>query len=300
MTRRLRVALASALILLALGLILAISFVSVTHTRFGQERVRALVMSMMKGRVRGKLYIGHISGGFFNGATVDSLEIRDDEDSLLVATGPVRVSYDARDLFDRRILLRDVDVTRPRVVLRQHENGEWNFRRVFPASVQKQKRNERGIGDFVVIESAAYHDGSLRLTLPWHPPDTLHGAKRDSAIRFELTRTDHQIRRTREGFARSWLWARSNATLGYTRLADPDSVGRFATIRDMNVDESDPPFRFRNVRGTATHLGDSVWVTSTHWDLPASTGTAKGKIVWGNDLPIRYDIHFVGDSVSMR
>src|SRR5512132_2344364 len=121
MSRRLRVAIASAAVLLTLGLIIVIAFVSLTRTRFGQDRVRSLVESMVKGKVKGKLYIGRISGGFFNGATIDSLEIRDDEDSLFVATGRIRVSYDARDLFDRRILLSHVTVEHPTVVLRQHE-----------------------------------------------------------------------------------------------------------------------------------------------------------------------------------
>jgi len=300
MSRRLRIAIASALILLGLGLLLVLGFVSLTHTRFGQDRVRAMVTSMLKGRVHGHVYVGRITGGFFNGATIDSLEIRDDEDSLVVATGPVRVSYDARDLFDRRILLSYVNVQRPRVVLREHENGDWNYRRVFPASAEKRQRNQRGFGDFIVIDSADVIDATLRLTMAWRPNHALRGAALDSAIRFDLTRSDLEIRRTSEGFARTRHWTGADAKLGYVRLADPDSTGRFATIRDLKVAESDPPFNFRNLRGTALHLGDSVWVKGTHWDLPASTGTAKGKVVWGSDLPVRYDVHVIGDSVSLN
>src|SRR6476469_9252865 len=175
MSRRLRIAIASALVLLTLGLLVVLGFLSLTQTRFGQDRVRSLVESMVKGKVKGKIYIGRISGGFFNGATIDSLEIRDDEDSLFVATGPIRVTYDVRDLFDRRILLSHASVERPRVVIRQHENGDWNWRRIFPAGVQKQMRNERGFGDFIVLDSADVTDADVRLTLPWHPADWLRG-----------------------------------------------------------------------------------------------------------------------------
>src|SRR5947209_5013905 len=136
MSRRLKVAIASAAVLLALGLILVASVVTITHTSFGEERVRSLALSMLKGKTHGRVYLGHVGGGFFNGATIDSLEIRDDEDSLFIATGPIRVKYDPRDLFDRRILLSYVKVERPRVILREHENGDWNWRRIFPASVQ--------------------------------------------------------------------------------------------------------------------------------------------------------------------
>ncbi len=300
MSRRLRVAIASALVLLTLGLIIVVAFASLTHTRFGQDRVRALVESMVKGKVKGKLYIGRIGGGFFSGATIDSLEIRDDEDSLFVATGPITVRYDARDLFDRRMLFSHVVVEHPVVVVRQHENGEWNWRRIFPASVQKAQRNERGFGDFIVIDSADVHNGDFRLTLPWHPAAWLTARARDSVIAADLSKPDPSIRRTREGFARSWRWTNAQGKLGYVRLADPDSIGRYAVIRSASFAMPDPPFKFRNIAGNATHLGDSLWVTASHWDLPGSTGTARGKVVWGSNLPIRYQMHVRGDSVSLK
>lgn len=299
MSRRLRIAIVSAVILIALLVIVGLSFVGVTHTGFGQERVRRMVSTMLEGKVKGRVYIGRIGGGFFNGVTIDSVEIRDDEDSLFVASGPIKVRYDARDLFDRRILLTHLDAQHPVVHLRQHENGEWNFRRIFPASVQEQNKSERGFGQFIVIDSSDVHDASLILTMPWHPSATLRGAKLDSAIAFELSRKDQEIRRTREGFARTWRWTRDQASLGYARIADPDSAGRFARIRKASFNESYPPFNFRNVSGTALNLGDSLWIDSNHWDLPRSTGRARGKLVWGSDLPLRYNVHIIGDSVSL-
>ena len=299
MTSRLRIVLASAIVLVGLLVILVLSVIGVTHTGFGQERVRSMVASMLEGQVKGKVYIGRMSGGFFNGVTIDSLEIRDDEDSVFIASGPVRVSYDPRDLFDRRILLSNLRAQRPVVHLRQHENGDWNWRRIFPASVEKQKRNERGFGQYVVIDSSSIHDAMFTLTLPWHPSDTLRGAKRDSAIRYELTRSDHEIRRTREGFARTWRWTKAEASVGFARIADPDTVGRLFRVKNVSFTESDPPFKFRNISGTFLNLGDSIFVDADHWDLPRSTGKAHGSVVWGSDLPIRYYVHVVGDSVAL-
>jgi autotransporter translocation and assembly factor TamB len=300
MTRRLRIVIASAVVLVGLMLIVALSFIGVTHTGFGQERVRRMVGTMLEGRVKGKVYIGHMSGGFFNGVTIDSVEIRDDEDSVFFASGPIRVEYDPRDLFDRRILLSHLEATRPVVHLRQHENGDWNFRRIFPASVQKEKRAESGFGQYIAVDSSEIHEAALTLTLPWHPSDSLRGAKRDSAIRYELTRPDHEIRRTREGFARTWRWTQLQANLGFARIADPDTVGRLIRIRKMSFTEADPPFKFRNVSGTALHLGDSIFVDTDHWDLPGSTGRGRGSVVWGSNLPVRYYVHVIGDSVSLR
>ncbi len=299
MTRRLRIVLASAIVLVGLGVILILSVIGVTHTGFGQERVRAMVMTMLAGQVKGKVYIGRMSGGFFNGVTIDSLEIRDDEDSVFVASGPIRVSYDPRDLFDRRILLSNLQAQHPVVHLRQHKNGDWNWRRIFPASVEKQKRNERGFGQYVVIDSTEIHDATFTLTLPWQPSDTLRGAKLDSAIKYELTRQDHEIRRTREGFARTWRWTNAQASMGFARIADPDTVGRLVRLRNASFTETDPPFKFRNISGTFLNLGDSLFVDAEHFDLPRSTGRAHGSVVWGGNQGIRYYLHVVGDSVAL-
>jgi translocation and assembly module TamB len=218
---------------------------------------------------------------------------------VFFASGPIRLSYDARDLFDRRILLSSLDAQHPFVHLRQHENGDWNWRRIFPASVQKAQRNERGFGEYIVVDTSEIHNATVLLTLPWHPSDTLRGVKRDSAIRYELTRPDHEIRRTREGFARTWRWTNADAILGPTRVADPDTLGRLFRLRNANFVENDPPFRFRNLSGTILNLGDSVFIDAQHFDLPGSTGTAHGSVVWGSDLPVRYYLHIVGDSVAL-
>ena len=62
MTRRLRIVLASAIALVGLGVIIILSVIGVTHTGFGQERVRSMVMTMLAGQVKGRVYIGRMSG----------------------------------------------------------------------------------------------------------------------------------------------------------------------------------------------------------------------------------------------
>ena len=171
------------------------------------------------------------------------------------------------------------------------------------ADISGQRREseaeQRGFGQYIVVDSSVIHDANVTLTLPWHPADSLRGARRDSAIRFELARSDHEIRRTREGFARTWRWTQAEANLGYARIADPDTVGRLVRIRKLSFTENDPPFKFRNVVGTVLNLGDSVLLDSDHFDLPGSTGKAHGSVVWGSDLPVRYYVHIIGDSVSL-
>jgi len=301
MTRRRFIALVSLCVLVMLGLIVLGTGYFVTQSSYGQEQLRGWVQTTLATQVHGKVHVGRISGSFLTGVTIDSVELRDDEDSLFAATGKIRVQYDPRDLVDRRIHLTRVDVDHPNVVLRQHGDFTWNFKRMFKRSgPDKPKGPERGFGDFVVMDSVHVRHAQLRLTMPWHPDDSLHGAKLDSAIRFNLARKDHEVRRTRGGFTQNYRWTNAYAAIPRARLADPDSIGKLFLVDTLHAVETVPTFNWRNVSATVRVLGESVWVKAPHWDLPASTGHAEGKIVWGSDLPVRYAIRIWGDTVSLN
>ena len=195
-----------------------------------------------------------------------------------------------------------MEVDHPNIVLRQHENWSWNYRRLFgivPGKA-KPKSPERGFGDFIILDSVHIRKGgSFRVTIPWHADDSLHGARKDSAIRANVARKDHEIRHTAEGLTQTYRWTNAYAAVRHLRIADPDSAGIVAVIDTVHALESTPPFRFRNIRALAKVLGDSAWFVASHWDLPHSTGTANGKVVWGSDLPVRYNVHIIADSAQL-
>ena len=301
MTRRRFVVLVALCTLAVLGLIGVGVGTFLLHTDSGQSALRKSIQQQVGSSMKGKLYIGPMSGNFFTGVTIDSLELRDDEDSLFVATGRIKLEYDVRDIVDRRLHFRRVDVEHPVVVMRQHENWTWNFKRMFASGKPSSPRGpERGFGDFIVLDSAHVRNANFRVTIPWHVDDSLHGARRDSAVRANVARRDHEVRRTREGYTQSYRWTNAYAAIPYARIADPDSAGRLFVLDTVHADETVPPFRWRNVAGVVRLQGDSVWIKAPHWDLPGSTGRAEGKVTWGSDLPVRYAIRIFGDSVSLK
>jgi translocation and assembly module TamB len=293
--------LSSAFSLLGLGMIAGLVVVGLLKTQFGRNFARDYVERLVAPNVKGKLHIGRITGLSFGGATIDSTEIRGPNDSLFAATGPITVRWDPRDLVDKRTLLSLVEIDRLVLHLTKDSTGRWSFRDVFKGGSGKKRvpGAERGWGDYMVADSVVLRRARLVLTMPWHPDDSLHGAKRDSSIARNLTRSDKEIRRSGSGFARTWRWNNIQLVSGYARLADPDSVGRLFQIAKLDVDEVDPPFTFRNARGGVRQTADSLWVDVSHFDLPGSTGTGAGKVWWGSDLPTRYDLRIVGDSVSL-
>ena len=197
-----------------------------------------------------------------------------------------------------------VELERPVVHLVQEEGGLWNYKRLFTPGGPKDPNKGPGFGDFIVADSVVVRGGTFTLTQPWHPADSLRGAARDSAVRYNLglrARGGPEIRR-RGGrfFARTYRWTNIAVVSPYVRLADRDSTGRRFVLARVDADESDPPFRWRNVRGDVLLLGDTVWARADHWDLPGSTGRGRAKIVFGGGLPVRYAVHVDGDSVSLR
>lgn len=302
MKRRRLIAIISVCTLAVLGLVAVVGVLVLMRT----DVPRQIVQNRLKAGVNGSVYVGRISGNPLSGITIDSIAIRDPSGELFLSTGRVATDYDIRDIADTRLFLHHLIADHPYIHFRQYSNGDWNFRRIFrrppPAPSKKPTAPTRGWTDFMVFDSVRVIDGSYILSLSWTPDDTLRGRVRDSVINHELKRADHKIEKTADGYARTYSWTHGTLLLPYVRLVDPDSnkFGRSIQIGSLDVKESDPPFNFRNVRGAVRLLGDTAFVDLSHFDLPASTGAAKGTIVWGGSLPIRYNLVVRGDSVALN
>lgn len=301
MTRRRVVVLASAATIFALGGIIAGIFATITQTDWGREKIRAYVEGFLNTKTKGKWHLGKIEGSLFSDIVVDSFSLGEPNDSAFVATGPVRIKFNATDLFDRRIVVSELTIDRAYVNVSEDSTKIWNFRRIFPPGPPgpPKPKTLTNWGDYIFVNKAQIKKLTFSLTMPWTPDDSLRGAKRDSAVTYALGRKDKDIRRSGSNFGITRTWTNASLVLGPSRVDDHNDIGRQFTVLRLDARESDPPFDFRNVRGHVRLLGDSLWTTISHFELPASVGTGSGKVWWGSDLPTRYDLTFVGDSVSL-
>lgn len=302
MGRRRLVALVSALVMLGIGAGAIAVLVGATQSDDGREWLRRVLQAQLARTLQGTVHLGTLTGSFLTDLRTDSLEIRDRDDSVFVATGPIRVTFDPRDLVDGRIILRSAEIARARFAMRRDFDGTWSHKKLWPSrGGRRRPRPRSAYGSVIVIEEARVDSATFLLMRPWAPADSLRGARRDSAIVANLADTTQDVRRAGTGrFVRTWRWEDLTLELPRVRLAYPDSAGRAFDIRRLDVVERDPPFRFSNIAGRVRWVGDSIWLDLPHFDLPASTGRATGKIVWGSDLPIRYRVRVESDSVSLR
>jgi translocation and assembly module TamB len=299
-SRRKTVVIATSTVLLILAALVAGGVAVLTQTDRGLSIVRDALAPTISASIGGKLYIGNLHGSLFSDLTIDTLSLREPNGEPVLTTGRVRLTFDPRDLLDRRIVLHSVEIEHPRLTMVDYGNNDWSYKRALSkAGPTLPEGSKSGFGRYVIVDTATVHELTMIVRTPWFLSDTLKGAKRDSALKFNLTRLDAEIRQEPTRLTRTWRFLRGSLALGRSRLADPDSDGQKFAVRKLDVVWLSPPFWFRNMNMTVRKLGDSLWFDDARFNLANSAARGGAKIVWGSGLPVRYDVKLHGDTVAM-
>ena len=140
MTRRRRIFLAFLAIMISVLLIVVAGVATLTQSEWGTTKLVRYAVGRVNNSIQGTLFIGRISGSIFTGMTIDTLEIRDKNDSVFVAAANVSMEYDPRDLLDRRILMRNVTI---RATEGEHLRGLASGCSTSGASSRPDRRDRR-------------------------------------------------------------------------------------------------------------------------------------------------------------
>lgn len=104
-----------------------------TRTASGRRAVATWVERGLEGAVDGRVEIGSITGGnLLTRAEVSGLSIREADGQPFLVLEDVSAEYDPLSFLLGRYAFRKVRLERARLVLRQDEDGTWNFDRLFP------------------------------------------------------------------------------------------------------------------------------------------------------------------------
>jgi len=298
--RRRTLVLATAAVLLLMLAGLAGAVVALTQTDRGRALIVRAVVPLVRRAIPGSLHVGAIHGTLFSDITIDSLDIRGPDGTPFLTSGPIRLTYDPRDLLDARIVVKSLEVTRPQITLVDYGSDDWNWKRALrkPGARAKAPSTSR-FGKWIVIDTTTLHELTFVARLPWTLSDTLKGAKRDSALTYNLTRLDGEIRRDGDRLVRVYRFVRGNVALGRSSLAHPRLPGQQFAVQRLDVVWVYPPFWFRDLKGTFRKLGDSLFVDTVKFALPKSRAEGMAKVMWGSNLPVRYDVRLRLDTVAM-
>ena len=297
--RRRTVVLATAAVLLSFVALIVGGVAALTQTDRGRAVIMRALVPVLSSAIPGTLYVGKVSGTLFTDISIDSIEIRSADGTPFLSSGPIRATYDPRDLLDRRIIVKSLEVTRPVITMIDYGNDDWNWKRALKKTGVLSSKTKSRFGEYIVIDTATIRELTFTARLPWVLSDTLKGAKRDSALTFNLTRLDGEVRRDGDRFVRVYRFVRGGLALGRSRIADPDSAGMKLAMQKMEVVWIYPPFWFRNMKSTVRRVADSLWLDDVSFNLANSGAHGSAKVVWGSGLPVRYDVKLKGDSVAM-
>jgi translocation and assembly module TamB len=298
--RRRTIVLGTAAALLSLLVLLVGGVVGLTMTERGMGLMVRAVLPAVRRLVPGTLYVGAVRGNLFTDITIDTLELTAPDGTPFLSSGPIRVTYDPRDLLDSRIVVKSLEVTRPRLTLVDYGNDDWNLWRALGRRTKRALPQRRSrLGQYIVIDTTSIHELTFVTRQPWIPNDTLRGVVRDSVIAEHLRRITDEFRREDGRLVKVMRFVRGSLELGRSRIADPDSAGLRLAIRRLDVVWMSPPLWFKDLRGQARLIKDTLWMDSVQFALPKSTARGEAKVIWGSGLPMRYDIRLKSDSVAM-
>ena len=89
----------------------------------------------------------------FTDITIDSIDIRSADGTPFLSSGPIRASYDPRDLLDRRIVVKSLEVTRPNLTLIDYGNDDWNWKRALRRKGVTASNKRSRFGEYIVIDT---------------------------------------------------------------------------------------------------------------------------------------------------
>jgi translocation and assembly module TamB len=297
--RRRKLILIAASVVLGFALVVAGAAVLWVRSSAGLSFARGFAERQLESRIHGRVTLGALRGSLLGGQlSVDTIEIRDRQDSVVFASGLVSFEYSLVDVIDRLLALRNVRVQRPYLHLRQDSAGAWNHKSLARGSpAVRPPTAGRQFGDFITIDSLTITDGLFRVTSPWSPDVQYQGSVRDSVIAAKLANTAEGVVRVGRGFFKTWSWTDVQLVAPRARLRHRDSAGVAVRLARLDVRESDPPFDIRDLRGSVRVAKDTVHLDVEAFRLPGSTGSARGIV--GLDQGTSIAIRVIADTVSL-
>ncbi|MEJ2482760.1 MAG: translocation/assembly module TamB, partial [Gemmatimonadota bacterium] len=292
--------LAGSLSRVALGLIgiacltAAGSLLLLSQTVVGRQAVADLVVDALEGSVNGGVRIGPILGGnLFTHALVERFEITDPDGRLFVGIDSVRLHYNPVSLMLGTYRFDDVSMERVRLVLRQYEDGRWNFDRIFgdeePAEPDSIDDGRQG-NDRILLSDVSVREGEVEVHVPWAVD--LTGAERDSAVAQGL-RGDRlwRVRATGpERYEREVLLHRLSGRFPLIRIVDP--------VRPLRFDMQGVSAEARVVTQTldvvsldgSVEISDTVDIRLADVELAESALSGSGWVRPVNPVEFEFDL----------
>lgn len=291
MSRSLKITLIVVGLLTLLLLVATGAVVVLTSTDFGRERVRRVVIGLLREKIRGGVVIDRIDGDLLGRFSLVNVRVGgEDGDLPFLVAKSVSASLATRSLFSKKVLITDLLIDSPVIHLLKRPGGEWNASRLLIKADSTPTDSIPGFGDWVELRNVRLRDGTMIVQQPWTPENKLSGAARDSAVRVALAgETRARVDRAPWGLRETMDFSDIQGRFPTIVVAHPDS--NVIALPNARVSMIAAPFhppvaRVEEMTGDVRVGEDTVTIANTVLRLPESrlTGLITYEIPSGDVL----------------
>lgn len=162
--RRLGKGLAWALVLAVAAVLTLLGVVLLAlQTGWGQNELRAVIVSQANRYLTATLEIGALRGSLLRGIELDDIRLSRDGEPLITIDA-VRVSYSIRELFEGGTTIRTLVLERPRIAAAKQPDGRWNLAALVRRDTTRNRSS--GPGRPIHIQQIEIRDGEVTLQDP--------------------------------------------------------------------------------------------------------------------------------------
>ncbi|MEQ1691647.1 MAG: hypothetical protein ABMA00_10195, partial [Gemmatimonas sp.] len=263
-----------------------------TDTLSGRRWVLARLVTTIDGAFggRGHLRVGVLRDISWSGRIrADSVSIVDSAGVPVIHVAHLDGVLNLAALMDKRVHLRALNVEGLRVDLNKDFTGPWNFAYIISGPKSTKPAGPPGFGDDIRVDTLRVSAGMVTTIGPWAPNAMFTGATRDSviAVRDSL----HDITRTPNGLLERRRISIERLVAHDGIIMQPSHAPSSLDIDSLRGTVSDPPVRITSADGKLWWTPDSLRLDMPRLTLPASSGSAAGRVWWHQPGAVRFDVN---------
>ena len=266
------------------------AYLVITSTEWGREKFIAWAIDSANGafKGRGTLKVGVLRELSSDGIFATDVSLLDTAGVVVLHINEVHGKLAYSELLDKAVHITDLDVRGVQLNLRKGFVGAWNIAYIISGGPPGTGPHLKSFGDDIRIDAVRLADGKIDMQYPWSPNEFFKGAARDSVI--ALRKSLHKITVVPQGLLESREIILPRVVSRDVMVAVPGQKLSSLKLDTLGGTISDPAVKIVQAGGNLHWTPDSLLLDLPSVALPASSGSAKGKVNWNLPGAVRYDV----------